>query len=212
MAYCVRIMRPGDVDQATEIDHEAFPTQWPPPNYKRELQSSLSRYIVAIDDTPTSPGIAEPQTIISPHTKYGGATARIRQWFSWYHAPSSPLKKEFIVGLAGLWIMADEAHVITIVVRKKCRGQGVGELLLIALNELAAKQKAHIITLKVRISNTVAQNLYTKYGFTRVGLRHGYYTDNQEDALLMSTQDITSIVFQKHFAQLKRDYHQSLIK
>ena len=64
-------MRPGDVDQATEIDHEAFPTQWPPPNYKRELQSSLSRYIVAIDDTPTSPGIAEPQTIISPHTKYG---------------------------------------------------------------------------------------------------------------------------------------------
>jgi|TARA_B100001964_G_scaffold245288_1_gene331276 ribosomal-protein-alanine N-acetyltransferase len=108
--------------------------------------------------------------------------------------------------------MADEAHVITIVVRKKCRGQGVGELLLIALNELAAKQKAHIITLEVRISNTVAQNLYTKYGFTRVGLRHGYYTDNQEDALLMSTQDITSIVFQKHFAQLKRDYHQSLIK
>ncbi|MNR67441.1 ribosomal-protein-alanine N-acetyltransferase [compost metagenome] len=41
------------------------------------------------------------------------------------------------------------------------------------------------ITLEVRASNYVAQNLYEKLGFRSVGVRRGYYTDNREDAVVM---------------------------
>jgi len=41
------------------------------------------------------------------------------------------------------------------------------------------------MTLEVRVSNQVAQNLYAKFGFRPVGLRKGYYSDNHEDALIM---------------------------
>ncbi|GAG07754.1 unnamed protein product, partial [marine sediment metagenome] len=52
--------------------------------------------------------------------------------------------------------------------------------------------------------NIAAQRLYSKYGFTQVGLRHGYYTDNREDGVLMSTENITLAPFQVRFQQLKQ--------
>lgn len=209
MAYYARMMQLEDVGQVTEIDREVFSTQWPPLNYKRELQSSLSHYIVAIDNDMMAM-VDEAQTAVKSDSM--GVAARIRRWFGWYHAPAPRLKNDFIMGFAGIWMIADEAHISSIAVREKYRGQRVGELLLIALSELAIKLKAHSITLEVRVSNTVAQSLYAKYGFTRVGLRRGYYTDNREDALLMSTQDITSVAFQERFMQLKRDYLGKLAK
>ncbi len=189
-------MQLADVGQVTEIDREAFPTLWPPPNYKRELQNNISHHIVAIDDT-----VSETVALAS-----AGIVARIKRWFGWDHSVGSQSKKDLIIGFAGLWIMVDEAHITSLAVREKFRGQKVGELLLIALCELAVKLKARTMTLEVRVSNEVAQNLYTKYGFTRAGLRRGYYTDNREDALLMTTPDINSVAFQEHFAQLERDY------
>ncbi|MNV66416.1 ribosomal-protein-alanine N-acetyltransferase [compost metagenome] len=41
------------------------------------------------------------------------------------------------------------------------------------------------ITLEVRVSNEIAQNLYRKKGFSPAGVRKGYYSDNREDALIM---------------------------
>ncbi|MFC1957614.1 ribosomal-protein-alanine N-acetyltransferase, partial [Chloroflexota bacterium] len=70
--------------------------------------------------------------------------------------------------------------------------------------DLATKLKANIVTLEVRASNTAAQSLYTKYGFTQAGVRRGYYIDNREDGLIMSTQNITSTAFQAQFQQLKK--------
>ncbi len=204
MTYYVRMMRQEDASQVTDIDREAFSTQWPPPNYKRELQSNLSHYIVAGDDTKTVE-TTEAESPTKPDST--GLTARLRRLFGRDHRPSPvPVKKEYIIGFAGLWAIADEAHITSIAVWEKHRRQGVGELLLIALIELATKLKSHTVTLEVRVSNTVAQNLYSKYGFTRVGTRRGYYTDNREDALLMSTPDITSVAFQERFIQLKKDY------
>ena len=188
-------MQSVDVGQVTEIDREAFPTLWPPPNYKRELQNNVCHHIVAIDDT----GLKMVEPRLAMRIVFG-----IKRWFGW---PSGPQpKKEFIIGFAGIWMMADEAHITSIAVREKYRGQKVGELLLIALCELVVKLKARTMTLEVRVSNEVAQSLYAKYGFDRAGLRRGYYTDNREDALLMTAPDITSVAFQERFARLKRDY------
>lgn len=196
-------MQLEDVRQVSEIDREAFSTQWPPPNYKRELQSNLSHYLVAIDDARIEIE-AEPPAAAS--SALIGVVVRIRRWFGGFRTPVPRPENEFIIGFAGLWMIADEAHITSIAVREKYRGQRVGELLLVALTELAIELKAHTVTLEVRVSNTVAQSLYTKYGFTQVGRRRGYYTDNREDAVLMSTPDITSAVFQERFMRLKRDY------
>ncbi|MHB0913352.1 MAG: ribosomal protein S18-alanine N-acetyltransferase [Armatimonadota bacterium] len=95
-----------------------------------------------------------------------------------------------IVGYAGEWIIVDEAHITTIGVDPECRGQKIGERLLIALIDEAIFRGASRITLEVRRSNYVAQSLYRKYGFQSVAVRKSYYTDNNEDALVMWTDDV----------------------
>jgi ribosomal-protein-alanine N-acetyltransferase len=104
--------------------------------------------------------------------------------------------------------MVDEAHIINIAVRETHRGKGIGELLLISSIEMANRLKARVVTLEVRITNTVAQNLYTKYGFKQAGIRKGYYTDNKEDALIMTTDVITSPAYVRQFLMLKSDHFQ----
>ena len=120
----------------------------------------------------------------------------------------------YIVGFTGFWVMADEAHVTSIAVREAYRRRGIGELLLIYTIDLATRLKARIVTLEVRVSNTDAQSLYTRYGFTEAGVRQGYYVDrgynidNREDGLLMSTQDINSAAFQEQLQQLTQAHRQ----
>ena len=75
---------------------------------------------------------------------------------------------------------------------------------MIAMISLAMAQNARTLTLEVRASNTAAQKLYHKYGFTQVNIRRSYYTDNREDALVMAVEDITGAVFQKRLRQLEK--------
>ena len=144
---------------------------------------------------------------ISPEKGLGRLTFKMKSLFNHDRFSKNSLpsaNKEYVAGFAGFWIMGDEAHIINIAVRERHQRQGIGELLLISIIDMAAELKAHNITLEVRISNTTAQSLYRKYGFTQTGLRRGYYTDNREDATLMSTEDITSARFQAHLQQLKQ--------
>lgn len=90
-----------------------------------------------------------------------------------------------IAGYAGMWIIMDEAHITNIAVRHPYRGRKLGERLLSELRVKARALGARRMTLEVRVTNRVAQNLYEKMGFRSVGVRKGYYTDNNEDALIM---------------------------
>ena len=90
-----------------------------------------------------------------------------------------------IIGYGGMWTIMDEAHVTNVAVREAYRGRGYGELLLCELQRKALAYGSTAMTLEVRVSNEVAQNLYRKLGFKPSGLRPKYYTDNQEDALIM---------------------------
>ena len=205
MAYRVQYMGKEDLRQVNEIDREAFPTQWPPPDYRRELHNPLARLIVVSDDRHR----AEIPAKDVPHQEVSGLMARLKRWWRQYRFfgdRASESGGQFIIGFASIWVMADESHITNIAVRKGYQRQGIGELLLISIINLSAELKADIITLEVRVSNLPAQRLYQKYGFVQVGLRHGYYTDNREDALLMSTGNITSASFQTQFQQLKRAY------
>lgn len=92
---------------------------------------------------------------------------------------------ERVIGYCGVWIVVDEAHITNIAVHSKHRGKRLGELLLLHVMQLAKMYGAKKMTLEVRISNIVAQSLYKKLGFIQGGIRKGYYTDNQEDAIVM---------------------------
>jgi ribosomal-protein-alanine N-acetyltransferase len=119
-----------------------------------------------------------------------------------------PPEEISILGYAGMWIMADEAHVTSIASHKGHRHEGVGEVLLINLIELATTKHARIVTLEARVSNLVAQNLYYKFGFDKLGVRKAYYLDNREDAVIMSTEYIGSPSFKEKFSKVKQAYLQ----
>ncbi|WP_163152622.1 ribosomal protein S18-alanine N-acetyltransferase [Anoxybacillus sp. MB8] len=90
-----------------------------------------------------------------------------------------------IIGYCGMWLVMDEAHITNIAVLPEFRGKKLGEALMKQAMALAREEGAQTMTLEVRVSNTVAQSLYRKLGFLNGGIRKRYYSDNQEDALVM---------------------------
>ncbi|WMT42107.1 ribosomal protein S18-alanine N-acetyltransferase [Paenibacillus sp. D2_2] len=88
-------------------------------------------------------------------------------------------------GYCGMWTIVDEAHITNIAVRTAMRGQHLGERLLRAMMDWAIELGMVRMTLEVRVSNHVAQSLYSKMGFEPAGKRKDYYSDNHEDALIM---------------------------
>ncbi len=97
---------------------------------------------------------------------------------------------ERVVGFAGIWSMVDDAHVTTFGVHPDWRRQGIGRHLLLNLAELSLVIGARRMTLEVRASNHAAQALYRTFDFDIVGHRPGYYTDDGEDALIMTTPEL----------------------
>lgn len=108
-----------------------------------------------------------------------------------------------VIGYCGFWLIFDEAHITTIAVHPDCRKNSIGELLLQNMLEIGYKNNAKWFTLEVRASNTSAQNLYYKYGFKSLGLRKKYYQDNEEDALIMWTENIWDSKFKESLQVLK---------
>ena len=110
-----------------------------------------------------------------------------------------------IVGHAGLWLMVDEAHITTFAVHPDHRRRRIGERMLVRVFELAAALNAEWLTLEVRASNLAAQKLYEKYGFRRAGVRRRYYSDNNEDALIMWTERLRERPVRERLAKLKAE-------
>jgi ribosomal-protein-alanine N-acetyltransferase len=92
-----------------------------------------------------------------------------------------------IVGFAGIWVMVDDAHITTFSVHPDWRRQGIGRQILLNAVELSRAMGAARMTLEVRASNEAAQALYLGFGFVVTGRRPRYYTDDGEDALVMTT-------------------------
>jgi ribosomal-protein-alanine N-acetyltransferase len=206
LSWHIRLMAKDDIPQVTAIDREAFPTMWPPVNFHNELNNRMAHYVVVSDGL---------RTVINP--KPALQLAPVRSFFNlkWPFGSKTPAedhvqKVEYISGFLGLWVMVDEAHIINVAVRQSWQGKGLGELLLISGIDVALKNKALVATLEVRKSNITAQALYTKYGFQEVGLRKAYYTDNKEDAIIMTTDALTSNLFQVRFSKLKAEHFRKL--
>jgi len=205
----VRLMDIEDIPQVAEIEREAFPEPWPTIDFKRELTFNRSTcYLVAYSD-PVENNVSGLDTTArdcntqSLRSKFEKCIDSLRVLFGGSKALTYQL--QLILGYAGVWFLVDEAHLSSIAVRETYQRNGIGELLFSKCVELAWERNAQCITLEVRASNKKALALYEKYGLTQVGIRRGYYTDNKEDAIIMTAD---RAIFQDNFRQLNQAYTQ----
>lgn len=119
-------------------------------------------------------------------------------------------ENERVLGYSGFWLIGEEAHVTTLAVHPDYRRLYVGERLLINDIIQARKVGADWVTLEVRVSNDSAQRLYGKYSFRSLGVRRNYYQDNDEDALVLWTDRLSSpeflTLFQKRIKEKGLSY------
>lgn len=90
-----------------------------------------------------------------------------------------------VLGYGGIWLIVGEGHITNVAVHSKHRGQGAGKIIIEELISQCKIMGIKKMTLEVRRSNLVAQNLYKQYGFILSGVRPEYYQDDKEDALIM---------------------------
>ena len=166
----------ADVGQVVEIEQMAFRAPWPARAYVYEITENEHSTMLVV------------RSAAGPGGRFG--------WLPLRRAKDRP-----VLGYAGFWLLVDEAAISTIAVHPRWRGQGLGELLLLSLLEEGARRGAQRATLEVRISNQAAQSLYTKYGFEIVSIRKKYYTDNNEDAYIMTTPPFEAPIFQANLQQ-----------
>lgn len=90
------------------------------------------------------------------------------------------------IGYAGFWNVSGEGGITNVAVLPEYRRAGVGSMLVAEMVRTGEALKLDLLTLEVRKSNIAAQNLYTKFGFEIIGERKRYYSDNGEDAYIMT--------------------------
>ena len=110
-----------------------------------------------------------------------------------------------IVGYGGVMCYGDEAHITTFAVLPEFRRRKIGERMLVRLFDMATDLKAEWLTLEVRASNFPAQRLYEKYGFHAAGIRRRYYSDNNEDAIIMWTERLRDRSVRDRLAKLRSE-------
>ncbi len=207
----IRRMRSGDIDQVIEIEREAFAPLFMGTSLKRDVNNKYARYLVACQP---DLALAEPEQPPPAHHLADCEAVDVSLWGRMVRGvrgmvarhPESGSQPRDIAGYVGLWFQGNEAHITEIAVREELRGNGIGELLLIGSVRAAMERGSTVLTLEARVSNFIAQRLYEKYGFKEVGVRKNYYSDNREDAVIMTTSPIHTADYQQKFRHLQQAY------
>ena len=213
MDVALRRMRPEDRKDVEEIEREAFAPLGVGTPFKREMNNRYAKYLVAYFPEPPEP----PEPPVHQDT---GESADVPIWSRMLKRvlnlvsqdgrasskEDSAQKESCIAGYLGVWFQGNEAHITEIAVREGLRGQGIGELLLIGSVRAALEYGSSVVTLEARASNFAAHRLYEKYGFASAGVRKGYYADNREDAVIMTTSPINSETYRELFRELQEKY------
>jgi ribosomal-protein-alanine N-acetyltransferase len=156
----IRVATPEDIDAMTELDAICFKAPWSRASFEAELTTNrLAWYLVAEGLVPSCEG-TEPQSDLDDRVG-------------------------ILIGYAGLWAIEDEGHITNVAVHPDYRRKHIGRLLVELLIDETRKEGLRRFTLEVRPSNQAAIALYEQFGFVSVGVRKGYYEDNNEDAMIM---------------------------
>ncbi len=110
-----------------------------------------------------------------------------------------------LVGFIGCWLIFEEAHIATFAISKKYQKKQIAQALICAFVDICYKEEIKYITLEVRESNTPAINLYEKFGMTSVGIRKNYYQDNNENAIIMFSENIFYNKFRAIYNNIKNN-------
>ena len=213
MTLSIRPVIEQDIPDIEEIEKEAFPTLWPRTPFKRDMQNNRIGYLVVtkLDESSKIVGQEIEASASASFNKkpnlYQRLSRTIQSTLFHEDSPMKPLAHPPL-GFVSIWFLSDDAHITAIAVRSSWRGSGLGELLMIGGIEAAIARNSRVVTLEVRVSNSVAISLYKKYGFKKIGIRKGYYNDNREDAVIMTTEPIRSLSYEHRFAKLCREYSQ----
>lgn len=187
LPYALMPMRLADVPTVSTIERVVFSLPWSTSAFTYDLSNNPNAEYLVLRYLPWAVAERDRKAL----------TRSVRRLFR------PPREDPSLIGYGGLWMVLDEGHICTLAVRPAWRGRGLGELLLAGLVERGRDRGAEVMTLEVRVSNVTAQNLYAKYGFRLVGRRKAYYSDNREDALIMSTDRIVSPEYGAMLAGLK---------
>lgn len=216
LRYFIEPMEVRHIPAVAAIERESFPVSWPASAYRREIERNhMAHYLIAKRTPLTGPPRREPRFRVVGADSGGdrtvlGRLGRLIRGETRACPAEEAEELESVVGYTGMWLMVDEAHITTIAVDSAYRGEGIGELLLIALLDRACGLGAQMATLECRVSNTIAQRLYRKYTFRDVGLRKHYYSDDGEDALIMTIEALDSEIFHQVLADNRGKLSQRL--
>ncbi len=202
----LRRLQKEDIDEVVQIEREAFSPLWVSSPFRRDLTNKRACYLVAcLDKEPVvaAGGSEEPE---SPQRR--SWLSRLAERVGFGVTPRDDVSEDdfAIAGYVSVWYQGEEAHITEIAVRESLRGQGIGELLLIGSLREAVEYGSEVMTLEARVSNFIAQRLYQKYDFKSVGIRKGYYSDNREDAVIMTTTPIKTGEYGHMFQELQDAY------
>lgn len=209
----VRRLRLDDIDQVVAIEKEAFSPLWVSTSFKRDIDNQRANYLVACfdEEVATEEILAE---IDSDHSAVEEEPPPPKLWsrvlgrlgLSSDDGPNTAEDVFNIAGYVSVWYQGEEAHITEIAVKETLRGRGVGELLLIGSLKAAIEHGSKVMTLEARVSNFIAHRLYQKYSFKSVGIRKAYYSDNREDAVIMTTSPIDTTEYDTLFNGLQATY------
>jgi ribosomal-protein-alanine N-acetyltransferase len=107
---------------------------------------------------------------------------------SWVVRTPGPTGAELVVAYIFFRLIADEVHIFRIAVAPEWRRRGIGARLVAECLGSAIRCGARVAVLEVRPSSTAALALYRKFGFRVVATRPGYYSDSDEDALILQKE------------------------
>jgi ribosomal-protein-alanine N-acetyltransferase len=189
--YRLDVMSQDDVPDVSRVERRCFSNPWPVSAYRRELQNPAQNYYVVLREVEPNDSHHSPFAPLHDLERADGPGARPLPRRSLLpltlgrRQDANGAEKGQTIGFGGMWFAFDEAHITTLGVAPEYRGRGLGELILLSLIDEAIARGASWLTLEVRVSNLSAQSLYRKYQFTEQGTRKRYYSDNNEDALIM---------------------------
>lgn len=190
--YIVADMTVDDLERVMEIEEVAHISPWPMTAYRHELEENeFAYYLVLLP--------AEEANLSAPVGTFG---KRLLTWLR------KPHRGRPIIGYAGFWLIADEAHISTIAIDPEWQRLGLGEYLLLELIKKALQKQAEIITLEVHARNLPAQHLYTKYEFKYVGRRKRYYKKSNEDAHIMTVKDVQGHNYRTFLDKRRQELYQ----
>ena len=204
-----------DIDQVIAIEKEAFSPLWVSTSFKRDLNNKRANYLVACfdEDVSSEEILAENQADLTlpeeeqPAPKLWSRMLGRFGFSSNNDEATIDVDEVFnIAGYVSVWYQGEEAHITEIAVKETLRGRGVGELLLIGSLKAAIDYGSKVMTLEARVSNFIAHRLYQKYTFKSVGIRKAYYSDNREDAVIMTTSPIDTSEYDELFGGLQSTY------